>query len=117
MMHDHGMTHLEGILHTEFNEYDSLIKPIHVWLKSLGVRFRAGATVTDIATHNLGAETLATELTISDASGVWRQTLTRDDLVFFTNGSLTQNATVGDTQVAPQLDRCAFRAMTDRIPG
>jgi len=36
MMHDHGMTHLQGILHTEFNEYDSLIKPIHVWLKSLG---------------------------------------------------------------------------------
>lgn len=105
MMHDHGMTHLQGILHTEFNEYDSLIKPIHVWLKSLGVRFRAGATVTDIATHNLGAETLATELTISEASGVWRQTLTRDDLVFFTNGSLTQNATMGDTQVAPKLDR------------
>jgi len=105
MMHDHGMTHLQGILHTQFNEYDSLIKPIHVWLKSLGVRFLAGTSVTDIATHNLGAETLATELTISDASGIRRQTLTRDDLVFFTNGSLTQNATMGDTQLAPKLDR------------
>ena len=105
MMHDHGMTHLQGILHTEFNEYDSLIKPIHVWLESLGVRFRAGTTVTDIATHNRAADTLATELTLSDASGVRRLALTSDDLVFFTNGSLTQNATMGDTHVAPTLDR------------
>ena len=105
MMNDHGMTHLRGILHTEYNEYDSLIKPIHVWLKSLGVRFRTGATVTDIATHDVGAETLATELTFSDAAGVQRLALTRDDLVFFTNGSLTQNATMGDTHVVPKLDR------------
>ena len=105
MMNDHGMTHLRGILHTEFNEYDSLIKPIHVWLKSLGVRFRPGTTVTDIATHDIGAETLATALTISDATGVQRVALSRDDLVFFTNGSLTQNATMGDTHRAPELDR------------
>jgi oleate hydratase len=105
MMHDHGMTRLQGILHTEFNEYDSLIKPIHVWLKSLGVRFRTETNVTDIATHDAGAETLATELTISDAAGVRRLALTRDDLVFFTNGSLTQNAAMGDSQHAPKLDR------------
>jgi oleate hydratase len=105
MMHDHSMTHLGGILHTEFNEYDSVIKPIHVWLKSLGVRFRTGTTVTDIATHDVGSETVATELTISDASGVQRLSLTRDDLVFFTNGSLTQNATMGDTHSAPKFDR------------
>ena len=68
MMHDHSMTHLGGILHTEFNEYDSVIKPMRVWLESLGVRFRAGTTVTDIATQDIGSETIATELSISDAS-------------------------------------------------
>lgn len=105
MMHDHSMTHLGGILHTEFNEYDSLIKPIQVWLASLGVRFHTGTAVTDIATQDVGSETLATGLTISDASGVRRVSLTRDDLVFFTNGSLTQNATMGDTHSAPVFDR------------
>jgi oleate hydratase len=105
MMHDHSMTRLGGILHTEFNEYDSVIKPIHVWLESLGVRFRAGTTVTDIATLDIGSETVATELTLSDASGVQRLSLARDDLVFFTNGSLTQNATMGDTHSAPGFDR------------
>ena len=105
LMHDYGMTHLGGILHTEFNEYDSIIKPIHVWLKSLGVHFRSGTTVTDIATHDTADETLATELTISDAKGVQHVKLTRDDLVFFTNGSLTQNATMGDTHSAPKFDQ------------
>jgi oleate hydratase len=105
MMHDHSMTHLGGILHTEFNEYDSMIKPIHVWLKALGVRFLTGTTITNIATQDIGSETVATELTISDASGVQRLSLTRDDLVFFTNGSLTQNAAMGDTHSVPKFDR------------
>jgi len=105
MMHDHSMTRLGGILHTEFNEYDSVIKPLHVWLKSQGVRFRAGTTVTDIATRDIGADTVATELTFGDASGVQKLALTGDDLVFFTNGSLTQNATMGDTRSTAKFDR------------
>ena len=100
-----GLTHLQGILHTKFNEYDSLIKPIHAWLMSLGVQFRGGATVTDIATSDVAGETLATELNIIDAAGAHRVTLTRDDLVFFTNGSLTQNATMGGDQTTAKFDR------------
>jgi oleate hydratase len=69
------------------------------------VRFRAGTTVTGIATHDIGAETLATELTFADAVSVQRLSLTRDDLVFFTNGSLTQNAAMGDTGSVPKFDR------------
>ncbi len=88
------MTRLGGILHTEFNEYDSIIKPVTVWLAGLGVQFRMGTTITDIATEAIGAETLATGLTIRDARGARDHALSRDDLVFFTNGSLTQNATM-----------------------
>lgn len=105
MMHDHSMTHLGGILHTEFNEYDSIIKPVTVWLAGLGVQFCNGTTITDIATEVIGAETLATGLTIRDAKAVREHALTRDDLVFFTNGSMTQNATMGDTHSVAKLDR------------
>lgn len=110
MMHDHSMTHLGGILHTQFNEYDSMIKPIHLWLQSLGVKFLNETTVTDIATQDIGTETIATGLSIRDGTGVRQLPLTRDDLVFFTNGSLTQNAAMGDTNTAPKLDR----AVADR---
>ena len=61
--------------------------------------------MTDIATRNVAGDTLATELTISDAAGVDRIPLMRDDLVFFTNGLLTQNATMGDTDTAPKFNR------------
>ena len=105
MMHDHSMTHLGGILHTEFNEYDSIIKPMTVWLAGLGVKFRTGTTVTDIATEVIGDDTVATGLTLRDAKGARDHALTRDDLVFFTNGSLTQNATMGDTHSVAILNR------------
>jgi len=104
MMKDYGMVWHRGILHTEYNEYDSIIKPMHVWLKSLGVHFRAGTTVTDIATSDLKGETLATELTLSDHTGVHQAKLTRDDLVFFTNGSLTQNSAMGDKDTVAKFD-------------
>jgi len=104
IMHDSGMVHLDGILHTEFNEYDSIIKPMQVWLNSLGVQFRTGATVTDIATCDVDGETLATELSLRDASGDHKEPLTRNDLVFFTNGSLTQNAKMGDKDTVPEFD-------------
>ena len=100
-----GLTHLRGILHTEYNEFDSIIKPIHVWLKSLGVEFRVGASVTDISLRDADGETIVTGLTVDDAKGRQLIALTRNDLVFFTNGSLTQNATMGDTTTAAIFDR------------
>ncbi len=100
-----GLTHLSGILHTQFNEYDSLIKPIQVWLESLGVQFRPSATVSQIAVQDIGAETLAVGLTVKDSAGTVHIPLTRDDLVFFTNGSLTQKASLGDMTTVAKLDR------------
>jgi oleate hydratase len=104
MMMDYGLSQNRGILHTEFNEYDSVIKPLYVWLKALGVRFRTGTTITDIATQDIGGETYATGLTLSDRAGVQHLALSRDDLVFFTSGSLTQNATIGTTHGAAKFD-------------
>jgi oleate hydratase len=105
MMKDYGMVWHRGILHTEYNEYDSIMKPMQMWLKSLGVQFRAGTTVTDIATSSVKGETLGTQLTLSDSTGVHQATLTRDDLVFFTNGSLTQNSAMGDKDTVAKFDR------------
>jgi oleate hydratase len=105
IMKTYGMVWHRGILHTEYNEYDSIIKPMQVWLGSLGVHFQTGTTVTDIATSDAEGETLATKLTFSDATGVHQIELTRNDLVFFTNGSLTQNSSAVGKETVPNLDR------------
>ena len=100
-----GLTQLRGILHTQYNEFDSIIKPIHVWLHSLGIQFRVGATITDMSLIDVDGKTIVTGLTVDDANGRRSIDLTRNDLVFFTNGSLTQNATMGDTTTAAHFDR------------
>jgi oleate hydratase len=100
-----GLTHLGGILHTEYNEYDSLIKPIVVWLESLGVQFRVGTTVTALSLENEGVETVVTGIALEDRRGHQDLPLTRDDLVFFTNGSLTQKATMGSTGTIAAFDK------------
>jgi oleate hydratase len=105
MMYAPGITHLDGILHTEYNEYDSIIKPMQVWLQLLGVRFLTGTTVVDMDIVDNAGETIVTGLTLRDTNGERHVTLTRNDLVFFTNGSLTQNASMGDTHTVAPLNR------------
>jgi oleate hydratase len=104
MMYASGIIHLKGILHTEYNEYDSIIKPMVVWLQSLGVRFEMGTTAVDMDLVEDGDDTVVTGLALQDADGERYLELTRDDLVFFTNGSLTQNSTMGDTDTVARLD-------------
>ena len=86
---------LSMIIHTQYNEYDSIVHPMEAWLKEKGVRFQMETRVRDIETENQGKETLATALVYDDASGRQRIPLTRDDLVFFTNGSMVQKHHVG----------------------
>jgi oleate hydratase len=100
-----GLTHLGGILHTEYNEYDSLIKPIVVWLESKGVQFRVGTTVKTLSLEDARGETVVTGLALEDGRGHQDLALTRDDLVFFTNGSLTQKATMGTTETMAAFDK------------
>jgi oleate hydratase len=69
------------------------------------VRFQKGTRVRDIETVNKGKETLATALVYDDDSGRQRFELTRDDLVFFTNGSMVQKTTWGDNDTVVSYDR------------
>ncbi len=99
------MIELTMLIHTKYNEYDSVIRPMEAYLEKKGVRFRKGTRVRDIETVNKGKETLATGLVYDDDSGRQRIELTRDDLVFFTNGSMVQKTTWGDNDTVVSYDR------------
>jgi oleate hydratase len=104
MIYAPGLTHLQGILHTEYNEFDSIIKPILVWLQALGVQFKTNTTIQDLQILDEAGETVVNGMTIRDEAGVREVSLTRDDLVFFTNGSMTQNASLADTHTVGSFD-------------
>lgn len=94
---------MSGIYRTRYNQYDSIVRPLLGWLVERGVRFHAGARVTDL------------DFAPSSGATVTRIHLVRDgrpeqiavagnDLVFVTNGSMTANSSLGSTHAAPVLD-------------
>jgi oleate hydratase len=93
------------IIHTQYNENDSIVQPLEVWLKGKGVRFQMETPVRDIETEDTCVETVATALVFDDAAGRQRIPLTRDDLVFFTNGSMVTNSTWGENDTVATYDR------------
>jgi oleate hydratase len=93
------------IIHTQYNENDAIVQPLEAWLKGKGVRFQMETPVHDIETEDKGQETVATALVFDDAAGRQRIPLTRDDLVFFTNGSMVTNSTWGENDTVATYNR------------
>ncbi len=91
--------YLEGILHTKRNEYDSIIKPLKVWLDGFGVKMVYGCSVYDLDLDTNCNTVHAIRARLKDKEMVIE--VREQDLVFVTNGSMTTNSRFGDnTRVA-----------------
>lgn len=100
-----GMNRLKGILHTEYNQYDSLILPLVKWLEAQGVRFDKGHQVVDLELDTTGGEKVVTAIHLK-VNGVAKTIpVSRGDLVMVTNGSMTENSTKGDLNRPAVLNR------------
>ena len=92
--------YLEGILHTKRNEYDSIVRPLTVWLEEKGVTIKCGCSVYDI---DLDGDCNTAEGIRMRVDGREERVEVRpEDYVLVTNGSLMTNSTFGDnTHIAP----------------
>jgi oleate hydratase len=101
-----GLPMAKGILNTKYNEYDSLVRPIQTHLLKQGVNIQLNSKVVDIVTEDKGKETVATALVyVDDAGKQTTKALTRDDLVFFTNGSIPACSRQGGSNDVVSLNR------------
>lgn len=100
-----GMNKLQGILHTEYNQYDSLILPLITWLKEHDVCFDYGCKVTDIDFDFSNNEKVATAIFYTKDGKSEIIKVEKDDIVLFTNGSMTENTTRGDMDHPAILNR------------
>ncbi|OPD23740.1 oleate hydratase [Clostridium botulinum] len=100
-----GMNRLKGILHTEYNQYDSLILPLITWLKEQDVCFETGCKVTDIDFDFSNNEKVATAIHYIKNDKNEIINVKSDDIVLFINGSMTENTTKGDLDHAAILNR------------
>ena len=92
-----------GILHTDLNEYDAIILPIIKWLESKGVIFKKGVSVKEILMtddHNT-----VTALRYKEAGQEGILPIEPKDMVFFTNGSMSQNSAFGDNHTVAITNR------------
>lgn len=100
-----GMSKLQGILFSEYNQYDSFVKPLVKWLKDNKVNFMNNTLVTDLDMDITNSKKVVTDISIVKDGKEEVIKITKDDIVFVTNGSMTENSAIGDSDRAPELIR------------
>jgi oleate hydratase len=86
---------LGGVRRTPYNQYDSIVLPLTIWLNGQGVRFETGVRVTDLD-FKYGPKGKGVERLHVVRHGTPGLIAVRDhDLVFVTNGSMTTASSLG----------------------
>lgn len=85
---------LEGVTRTPYNQYDSIILPMKVYLEEKGVDFSLKCRVHDLDFAD-GEGIKVTGIHYENESGKGLISLNEGDICIATNGSMTDNATLG----------------------
>lgn len=102
--HIGGLPDLSALKFTRYNQYESLVMPLVKHLESKGVRFEYGVQVKNVIVSKAGGKKTATKIVYEKGGREGEISLTENDLVFVTNGSITENSTYGDQNTVPVLD-------------
>lgn len=86
-----------------YDEYDSLVLPIVNWLKEKGVSFVSNTLVTEIEFVKDSEAERVDQIHVVNNGNSAVYTVGTDDLVFFTNGSMTSDHSLGDNDNAPKI--------------
>ncbi len=100
-----GMSTMRGLVFTKYNQYESLVLPLKKHLESKGVKFVFNTVVTDLDIEITDEEKTVTAIHLESNGKAEVIPATKDDLVFFTNGSMTENSSLGNMDTPPVLDR------------
>ncbi|MEU4874480.1 oleate hydratase [Streptomyces sp. NPDC021608] len=97
-----GFAGMSGIHRTRYNQYDSIVTPLAAWLRERGVTFHTGCRVTDLGfTRGVRSGTVES-LHLSRNGRDEEIAVGPGDLVFVTNGSMTDASSLGSHTSAPR---------------
>ncbi|WP_125763535.1 oleate hydratase [Companilactobacillus hulinensis] len=100
--HIDSLPNLSSLRFTKYNQYESLILPIVKFLEGKGVQFTYNTHVENIEVDTSNNEKVAKKIDMTTDGKDASVDLTENDLVFVTNGSITESTTYGDqTHPAP----------------
>ncbi|AMM22698.1 oleate hydratase (plasmid) [Frondihabitans sp. PAMC 28766] len=95
---------LSGVRRTVYDQYDSMVLPLHLWLGLHDVDFRFGQRVVDAAFTN-GVDRRIARLSVETDQGHADIDLGDDDIALLTLGSITSDSTYGGQDTPPELIR------------
>ncbi|KAG9495599.1 hypothetical protein J7337_012153 [Fusarium musae] len=101
--HIKGMPDFSTLKFTKYNQYESLVLPLHKWLEDQGVVFQYGTEVQDVDFNIEENKKTATFIHWIKNGEKGGQSLGVNDLVFMTIGSLTENSGLGDQNTPAKL--------------
>ncbi|WP_099974514.1 oleate hydratase [Lactobacillus terrae] len=91
---------LEGVTRTPYNQYESIILPMRKYLEDRGVTFVNNMKVTDLEFKDtpLMDDIIVTKLIMQNVTNdeISEVVVEEDDMVFDTNGSITDSSSIGD---------------------
>ncbi len=99
-----GFNQLRGILRTTYNQYDSMIRPLHKWLSERGVRFEINTRVTNLGFADEGGMSRVRSITVERNGHTDEIALGKNDYAIVTLGSMTEGTTQGSMDRAAQFN-------------
>lgn len=103
--HIGGLPDLSALKFTKYNQYESLILPMMKYLEAHNVHFQYGTKVTNVEVSAKGGKRVAKRIVCERDGKIEHIDLLEDDLVFVTNGSCTENSTMGDHGTPAAVNR------------
>ena len=99
--HIGGLPDFSALKFTKFNQYESLILPMVKYLEAHGVQFQYNTRVANVLFDIRDGKKTARQIVCLHEGNTETIDLMEDDLVFVTNGSCTENSSLGDDDHAP----------------
>lgn len=100
-----GMSHMKNIMFPKYNQYESMILPLEKWLQSKNVVINLHAQVTDLDIDIEDDKKTVTAIRLLHNGKEEIIHTTKNDLVFVTNGSMTENSTIGSMGKPATINR------------
>lgn len=94
--HIDGLPDFTALKFNKYNQYESMVKPLLAYLKDHGVQFEYDCHVDNVVVDHEGKQKVAKKIVMTKNGEQSDIDLTLDDIVFVTNGSITESSTYGD---------------------
>lgn len=102
--HIDGLTDLSSLQFSRHDQFTSFVKPMVKYLEDHGAKFQFGVTVDNVEFDITADKKVAKKIIAADKNGKDLSIdLTENDLVFITNGSMTESSGYGDDNTPAEL--------------